>query len=205
MSGTFMAFEGIDGSGKTTLAAIVSQALREKGLDVEVIRTKTDAQEVDFQRFVDGFGLASNSLAYMFLFQAMHARKWELVRDARSAGKIVIADRWNYSFYVYHNCFGPLKDLPDETKHLLDLLAFHGMRPDLLFFVEIDPGTAIMRRKRRGDEIPDPNTEELYYSTVANEYRRLVGIDRGIILDGNRDWRDLTNEVLDTVQSHLLL
>lgn len=93
MKGMFVAFEGIDGSGKTSLTNTVAAAFEKLGRKVVIVRTKNDVQERVFQRFIQNFEIAPDSIAYMFLFQAMHEKKRERVERMIQEGAVVIADR----------------------------------------------------------------------------------------------------------------
>lgn len=152
MSGLFITFEGIDGSGKSTQARLLAERLRAAGRDVVLTREpggSTGAEEI--RRLVlEGDPDRWSSETETLLFTAARRDHLErLIRPALAKGQIVICDRFADSTRIYQGITrGDLRQMVDQ---LHDLVI--GQNPDLTFLVDIDPETGLRRAlSRRGTE-----------------------------------------------------
>lgn len=149
MNGRLFAFEGIDGSGKTTQIQILVDQLSKLGIPVVISKAVKDEIENNKQllyAFMDFFAFQKNSIATMFLFQALHSKQYEEAKGALEKGYIVLADRWNASFWMYHQNFGPLKEKGEILK-ILDGLAFQGLTPEITFLLDVPVEIALERKR----------------------------------------------------------
>lgn len=168
----FIAIEGIDGSGKSVQAALLKLALERLGRRTSITKAKSPDQDSAVREFKKKFCIGSDSVAFMFLYQALHRQQYERTVKLLEKGRVVIADRWDTSFFVYHGITGPLYG-KQNVLETLNELAFEGKQPDLRFFIDTPIDIAIERRLERGDSIPDVDAEKRFYGRVADEYRRL--------------------------------
>jgi dTMP kinase len=145
----FVVFEGIDGSGKTTISNRVAKELRERGLSVEHLReegafaSKVTQGIRDFCR--DARNMALSPRAELMLYVAREVQLAdEVLRPALARAEVVIADRYFYTAEVLAEAG---RDLPDgETAPVLAAAA-GGLWPDLVFLIDVDPSVARGRRK----------------------------------------------------------
>lgn len=99
----FICFEGIAGSGKTTQTKLLADYLKNiKRKDVFVSAVYEGERRKVISDFMSKSGIKVDQNAVMFLFQALHAAQYHEVNEALISGKIVIADRWRYSFFAHH-------------------------------------------------------------------------------------------------------
>ena len=99
----FICFEGIAGSGKTTQTKLLADYLKNvKGKDVFVSAVYERERRKAISDFMNLSGIKAAQTAVMFLFQALHAAQYHEVHEALMSDKIVIADRWRYSFFAHH-------------------------------------------------------------------------------------------------------
>jgi dTMP kinase len=155
--GLFIVFEGIDGSGKTTISNRVAKALRADGTTVEHVReggafASSVTQGIrDFCR--DARNLALVPRAELLLYVAREVQLLEEVLDpARARADVVIADRYLYTAEVLAR---QGRDLPEEAVRPVVDAAARGVWPDLAFLIDIDPSVARGRRKVAKISLPD--------------------------------------------------
>jgi dTMP kinase len=148
-NGMLIAFEGIDGSGKTTLSNRVATALRERGLSVEHAReggwfaSRVTQSIRDLCR--DARNLALVPRAELLLYVAREVQlAEEVVIPALSRNDIVIIDRYLYTAEVLARY---VRRLPDAAIRSVIQDAAAGVWPDMVFLVDVDPTVARGRRK----------------------------------------------------------
>jgi dTMP kinase len=145
----FVVFEGIDGSGKTTISNRVAKALRSRGLKVEHLReggafaSRVTQGIRDFCR--DARNMALTPRAELLLYVAREVQlAEEVLRPAMERADVVIADRY---FYTAEVLAGAGRDLPaSEIRPVLEAGA-GGLWPELAFLIDVDPSVARGRRK----------------------------------------------------------
>lgn len=145
----FVVFEGIDGSGKTTLSNRVAQQLRDAGLSVEHVReggnfaSKVTQAMRELGR--DSRNLALTPRAELLLYLAREVQlAEEATRPALGRSDVVIADRYVYTAEALA-LFG--RGLPRDEVSPQVVAAMHGLVPDLVILVDVDPAIARARRR----------------------------------------------------------
>ncbi|HVY29067.1 MAG TPA: dTMP kinase [Polyangiaceae bacterium] len=144
-------FEGIDGSGKTTISNRVAAALAQEGTSVKHLR----AEGKFVSPVVEGireFGRNAQNLdlSWQAEFLLYVARDVQLIHEALlpalAAHDLVLADRFLYTPEVLgrHG-----RHLPEELMRPILDAAAGGLQPDLVILVDVDPAFARARRKLR--------------------------------------------------------
>lgn len=148
----FISFEGIDGSGKSTQARLLAEALRAEGRDVLTTREpggSPGAEEI--RRLVlEGDPDRWSAETEILLFTAARRDHLErTIRPALAEGRIVICDRFADSTRMYQGLTrGDLRATVD-TLHRMMI----GIEPDLTFLIDIDPAEGLGRAlARKGHE-----------------------------------------------------
>lgn len=146
---TFLSFEGIDGSGKSTQARLLAEALRSQGRDVVLTREpggSAGAEEIR-RLLVEGAGERWSAETECLLFTAARRDHLErTIRPALDAGKTVVTDRFADSTRVYQGATrGDLRGMVDDL-HRLSI----GIEPDQTFVIDIDPAVGLARGQARG-------------------------------------------------------
>lgn len=201
--GVLIAIEGIDGSGKTTQCKLLNNYLESVDVPASIIKAKTEEQDKSFREFIKTFGITYDSISFAFLYQALHRRQYELTRHELDNKKVIIADRWNPSFFVFHNLFGHLAKKPGARK-CLDDLAFEGLEPDICFLLDISVKTAFQRRSRRKTEAP-PNKQELeFYQRISAEYQKLAARKKWVVIDAHLPVKEIHRQIILLVKKTLL-
>jgi dTMP kinase len=142
----FISLEGIDGSGKTTQAKRLAEAM---GSGTLLVREPggTDVGE-RIRELIKDPGLAPDPLAELLLFCAARSQLvQEVILPAREAGTDVVCDRFSDSSIAYQGVARGLG--ADRVESLCDV-ATGGVWPDLTFFLRIHPEVAAERIAAEG-------------------------------------------------------
>ena len=201
MNSILIAVEGIDGSVKSTLVKYIEDELKKEGHQVARVATREIEKEPVFQAVVDGYSLDPHSPAYMFFFQLLHTHKVDRARHALEEGKIVVTDRWDLSFFVWHENFGFFSKESDELRKGISRIAFGDLKPHLGIYLDVSVDKALDRRMfGRGDVIDDVEAEKRFYTTVVTAYKLLAERHGWITVDANDGFEQVKKTAWKLVQ-----
>lgn len=145
----FISFEGIDGSGKSTQIELLSKKLSDDGHSVHVFREPggTDLSEEVRGLLLDS-DLPIDPVSELLLFSAARAQLIsEKVKPILEKDNVVILDRY-YDSTVAYQGFGR-SSLPLEDIHKLNVIASHGIEPDVTFYLELPLEEAFKRTQKQ--------------------------------------------------------
>jgi dTMP kinase len=148
LTGKFITFEGIDGSGKSTQLRMLANVLSARGLDVVTTREPggTSVGQALREAFLETTETVA-PMAELLAFAADRAQHVEyLIKPAIAAGRIVISDRYADATFAYQ---GAGRGFPEDKVNQVIELATGGLKPDLTLFFDITVETAINRMKAR--------------------------------------------------------
>jgi dTMP kinase len=195
--GTFITFEGIDGSGKSTQARLLAEHLRSAGAEVALTREPggSEGAEEIRQLLLTGDPARWSAETELLLFTAARRDHLEkTIRPALAAGKTVISDRFADSTRVYQGATrGDLRGTVDQLHALMI-----GREPDLTFIIDMDPKIALQRGLARGsgeDRFEDFGLG--FQKTLRHGFLALArsASERCIVIDGNRPLEAVAAEV----------
>jgi dTMP kinase len=184
--GLFLAFEGVDGSGKSTQATLLSKYLREGGFEVVHVREpgSTALGERIRALVLDESGLGIPPRSELFLMLAARAAFVEqVVMPALRQGRIVISDRFELSTLAYQ---GAGRGIPYDQVSMCNHIATGGRSPDATILLDLPP-TEGFRRQVAAAKRPDRLEGEThdFHDRVAIGYRVLADRVEGLIrVDG---------------------
>lgn len=193
----FISLEGIDGSGKSTQAKLLAEAL---GPETLLIREPggTEAAERIRTLLADP-AVELDPFAELLLFLAARADLTaRVIRPALEAGHDVVADRFADSSVAYQ---GAARGLGvGETISLTDN-ASDGLWPDLTILLRVDPETGLGRAD--GDDRFESEGLELQRA-VAAAYEEIAKIaaDRVVVIDGDGSVEQVHARLMEAVETH---
>lgn len=179
MAGTFITFEGIDGSGKSTQLRLLAEYLRAQGCDVFSTREpggtpvglRLRAALLDGQEEVDPL----TELLVFAADRAQHVRR--VLRPAIEAGRVVLSDRYADATKAYQ---GAGRGFPPELISEIVQLATEGLRPDLTLLFDLPISDAVARTRRRSEGKAKNGADRLdaedieFHERVRESYLRLA-------------------------------
>lgn len=197
-NGAFISFEGIDGSGKSTQAKLLAEALRAKGYDVVETREPggTGLGERVRDLLLDP-DADIEARAELLLFSSARAQLVaDVIRPALERGMVVIADRFFDSSTAYQGGGRGIVDL--EWIEALHHFTTGGLIPDRTYLVDLDSDTASKRLVHRA--VPDRMEEEgaSFLDRARAAYLSIAAADpkRVLRLDGTRPIEALASSIL---------
>jgi len=194
----FISLEGIDGSGKSTQAKLLAEAL---GPETLLIREPggTEAAERIRELLADP-SVELDPLAELLLFLAARADLTaRVIRPALEAGRDVVSDRFADSSVAYQ---GAARGLGvGETISLTDA-ATEGLWPDLTVLLRVDPEVGLGRAD--GEDRFESEGLELQRA-VAQAYEEIATIasDRVVVVDGTGTVEEVHARIMAAVHSHM--
>lgn len=190
----FVSLEGIDGSGKSTQAKLLAEAL---GPETLLIREPggTDAAERIRELLADP-SLELDPYAELLLFAAARADLVNrVIVPALEAGRAVVADRFADSTVAYQ---GGARGL--GTSHVLSLTdtVIDGLWPDLTILLRVEPEVGLGRAD--GEDRFESEGLDLQRA-VAEAYEEIVQIasDRVVVVDGSGSVEGVHEQVMAAV------
>lgn len=177
----FVTFEGIDGSGKTTVSRLVAEILRKRGETVFLTGepTKTWLGDVVRRAIDDDVGPVAES----FLFLADRAVHIREIEAHLAKGEIVVCDRYADSTFAYQGArlAGVLRD---PIRRLQRISSGWLLLPDLTILLRVPPDLGMKRIEGRPNRVRFEDLSLL--RRVAANYDRLARSRRFVVLDGTR-------------------
>lgn len=188
-SGIFVAFEGGDGAGKSTQAALLGAALESLGRDV--LRTRepggTELGLAIRQVVLHGDYVAPRAEALLFAADRAH-HVATLIRPALERGEVVLTDRYLDSSVAYQ---GQARALDRDDIRDLSLWATQGLLPDLTVLLDVSAGEGRARRGGVHDRLE--READNFHEAVREGFLTLARQDpqRYLVLDAQAAPHDL--------------
>lgn len=198
----FIAFEGIDGSGKTTQARLLAEKLSSAGHHIHLTAEPTRGPIGKMIRDIFNHRQEADHRTIAALFVAdrldhlLNNTDDGVLKQIRE-GKTVITDRYYFSSYAYHSVHVPM-----DWVIASNALSAEILMPDAHVFIDVDPELC-MERIKNGR----PSTE--LYETLDNlkkvreQYFKAFDLLRDrenvLIVDGNRTEETIAGEIFSKV------
>jgi len=201
----FIAFEGIDGSGKSTQVKLLKEKLEAAGHKVYITCEPTDAPPGKmirdiFNHRIDG---DHRTIAALFVADRLHhiLNKTDGLLKVLEDGYTVITDRYYFSSYAYQS-----PHIDQDWVIKANSLAAGLLRPDLNIYIDISPEISIERLNKGRTSI------ELYETldnlrVVRDKYLELIELlkdeEKVFIANGDQSPDGIANDIWSTVSGIL--
>ena len=197
MTGHFIAFEGGEGSGKSTQARRLADRLGPRALLTFEPGDSPLGSEIR-RLLLDSPDLAITARAEALLMAADRAHHVEeVIRPALEAGRMVICDRFAGSSIAYQ---GHGRLLPPDEVESLSRWAADGLWPDLVILLEVPPARAEARLERARDRLESAG--DAFHERVHDGFllQAMEDPDRWAVVDGTPDEHEVAAAVWQIVQ-----
>ena len=183
----FIVFEGIDGSGKSSVIARLKESLEASGRKVMVTAEPTGSDIGKYISETDGLSPETEAL----LFTADRAMHTEQVVKWMDDGYTVICDRYFASTLAYQSAAGM------DMDWLKAINSGVIIRPDITILMDIDPEVSLKRVSQRGEM---SRFEKLDYLKKVRQAYLDIGREFDFkVVDADRDRDTVANEVISIV------
>lgn len=204
--GVFITLEGPDGSGKSSLAPRLADALRDRGCDVVLTRepgsTRLGERIRDLLLSTEP-GLGHTGVADALLFAAARAQHvTEVIGPALERGAVVVCDRFADSSIAYqgHGSGVPLPELG-----VVQRLATGGLVPDLTLLLDLPVEAGLRRKSGEGTEVTrfEASFDVAYHERVRRAFLDFAAAEpaRYVVLDAARDADEVLAAALAAIAS----
>jgi dTMP kinase len=208
LRGHFITFEGGEGSGKSTHAAMLAQRLKSLGLEIVLTREPGGSTGAEIIRHILLSGVAKplGAETEAILFAAArddHVRT--TILPALQAGRWVICDRFIDSTRVYQ---GVLGHVDPRLIRSLERVTVGAAVPELTFILDVPAKIGLARATaRRGKDVADRFEAEslAYHENLRKAYRTLAEKEpkRCVVVDGRAPLDVVAERIWATVEQRL--
>lgn len=190
----YVAVEGIDGAGKSTLVRRIASGLRRDGLGV---RTRKEPASRELGRHAQAASVRDPWSGAVYFTLDRYLARADLERDLRSAS-VVLTDRSFWSTLAYQ---GSALDARHRAA-LTALQAAATVRPDQVILIDLDPADAL-RRVRARSSVKGPLERRRTLERVARAYRRFARQNHWVVLDGRSAIAEVVEAARRSIRTHL--
>lgn len=192
--GLFIVLEGLDGSGKTTIARMLVRELENQGYKVVYTYEPTDSEVVKIVKslyndlrdpYVDALTFALDRL--------LHVKT--VIKPALERGHIVVSDRYFYSSVAYQSAGGAPADWVLEVNKW-------ALRPDLAVYLDVDPVTGLRRKAGAYSRFTEFENLNLLFK-VREAYLKMVETGLLVMVNAERPVEEVFAEVYGLVRNAL--
>ncbi len=199
--GVFITIEGCEGTGKSTQAQRLAEALRGAGLAVTEVREPGGTRVGEAVRAIllDPAHAGLDHRAELLLYEASRAQLLaEQIRPTLAAGNVVVCDRFVDSTTAYQ---GYGRGLPLHEVTMLNAFATGGRLPDLTVVLDLDAAEGLCRATGLGADRLEAE-DAAFHDRVRDGFLAIAAAepDRVVVVDANGTPDEVASRVLDAVK-----
>ena len=203
LNGIFIALEGPDGSGKSTIMKLITNYFKEKNIDFISTREPggtpigEEIRHIILDKKNHNMFAETEALLYA-ASRGQHVH--EKILPALESGKVVITERFILSSLAYQ---GVGRELGIDEVRMINDFAIKGLRPDLTLFFHVDPVRTLKRKTHReeGDRLEKEG--DLFHKRVYSGYIELLNTytDNLQIIDASKSIEEVFNESIMHIEN----
>lgn len=205
--GNFIAFEGIDGSGKSTQIALLTNRLNKEGIYCYTTMEPTDSPigSLIHQIMTGRVKTDNRVIAGLFVADRLDHLLNEVdgIVPKINEGTTVITDRYYFSSYAYHSVDMPMDWVIKANEQSSAIL-----RPTITIFIDVNPDTAVERiaKNRFHQELFEKKSRLVKVrENYLKAFELLEKDEKYVIIDGNQSQEKIAEIVWDTVKGYFNL
>ena len=202
--GKFIAFEGIDGSGKSTQIQLLADKMKKAGIYYYTTMEPTDSPIGSLIHQIMTGRIKTDNKVIAALFVA--DRLDHLLNDVNgivskiAEGTTVITDRYYFSSYAYHSI-----DLPMDWVIQANEQSKIILQPTVTIFIDVNPDVAIERiaKNRAHQELFEKKSRLVKVKEKYLEaFEKMKDTENVIIIDGNRVPDVIADDIWERISSY---
>jgi dTMP kinase len=201
----FIAFEGIDGSGKSTQVKLLTEKLEASGHKVYSTFEPTKSDIGKMIRTIFGGKMEADHKVIAALFAADRLdhllNKTDGILKMLADGYTVITDRYYFSSYAYHSVYMPM-DWVIATNDLSAKL----LRPDMNIYIDVSPEESMQRitKGRTSTELYETLENLINVKNFYNEaFEKMKAVENICMINGERNETEIAEDVWKNVEKLL--
>jgi len=197
--GWFITLEGIEGSGKSSLARWLAEQLAQRGQSLRLTREPGGtplAERVRQIVLARGEEQVPPAAELLLMFAARSIHVDNLIRPALARGEWIVCDRFTDASRAYQ---GSGRGVPAHTIEALAEVAHAGLQPDLTLLLDVDPALGLQRARGRGEGGDRFEDETLaFFARVRQGYLDLAARDpqRWHVIDASQPQQQVQTQAL---------
>ncbi|RVU53926.1 dTMP kinase [Anaerosphaera multitolerans] len=201
MRGIFVTFEGPDGSGKSTIANMVYESLKDK---IDIIKTREPGGTKISERIRDIILDTENSemtdRTEALLYAASRAQHVEeKILPSLERGLTVLCERFVLSSIAYQ---GYGRGLGEENIETINEFATGGLQPDIVFLFDVGENPSENRKIELGGDRLEVSGED-FHRKVREAYSLLAKRDRFYVIDATKSIDEVFNSCMEILKTKL--
>lgn len=192
--GYFIVLEGLDGSGKTTVAQAIVNMLKDK--DIDSIYTYEPYESI----FTEILKKAGESMGAIIETLLMAADRYhhinEVIEPKLKEGKVVVSDRYYYSSIAYQGARGA------DIAWIRAVNKF-ALNPDVAIYLDIDPGKGLARKVNTATRVKYLQKDLNTLKKVRSIYLDLVRNGELLMVDATKPLDEVIRECASIICSKI--
>jgi len=205
--GCFIVFEGVDGSGKSSVVKRIGKILKENQIQSYVTKEPTDSPfgSLIHQFMIGRLNTDHKTIAAMFVADRIDHLTNNIsgIKQIVDSGSVVISDRYYFSSYAYHSIFVDMEWVINANKICSDIL-----KPDLNIFIDTSPKECI-KRLDQGRYLKEKYEDIDYLESVRSNYlkafERQKNVENIAVINGNKTLEEVVNDTWEEVKKVIFL
>ncbi|OQQ87809.1 dTMP kinase [Ligilactobacillus salivarius] len=208
MEGKFITFEGIDGSGKTSVLKGVTEHLNDKRIDNYIWTREPGGNRISeaIRKIILNVEYTEMDARTEALLYAAARRQHlvDTVLPALNEGKLVLCDRFVDSSVVYQ---GVARDIGVEPVIKLNEFATENLKPDLTLYYDVEPEISLKRiSNNRQNQVDRLDKESMdFYHKVRQAYLSLAesNKERIKVIDASQNLDKVIDDTLSILNNFM--